>query len=191
VPNLENPLKPYFGSATFTIDEAKIGDVGWVREQVTVDQVVADGVISVATGTGSIQSIASSNIKTAIALRGRSYDNEWVKISGISTDGMKDGESGFVDALLVRTGNGFEPANLSAHADKFSRKSEVREWKSANGGHSRRAILVRNDGGKVALMSLDGKSADVELLKLSEKDRDYVRKWIAEQGKLSKPRRRR
>jgi hypothetical protein len=187
VADLENPLKPYFGSANFSVKNAKVGDVGHVREDLRVDRIIDHDTIAVVTSTATVRGVPSTDIRTAQSLGGFSYANEWVTISGISTVGMKEDTDVLIDALLVRTADGFEPADLSRFADMFTRKDERRTWTSSAGHHAQ-AILVSSEGGKVMLMDLDSKTTEIELSKLSEDDRDYVRKFKSEQSRLAKRR---
>jgi hypothetical protein len=125
-------------------------------------------------------------------------DYELFMARGMSTEGWIDGREAVLDGVFAVTGTEtyvsgagsrtvllFEKLDLTNHVDKFNCKHESRTW-TTKIGKVTDAMYVRHDRGTVTLMDAAGKSTVVELNKLSDEDRKFVRKKIAE-SKQTKP----
>lgn len=204
---LEDPLEPYFAVAAFNVKTAKKGDIGRLAgARVDVYQ-VQDANNALIVGewhqpyVPAVQSVEAAyrRIQEAAASPAREKVPESVVWYSGPTAGFVDGKAAQIDGVFAVTGEKtyqtafgspntvplIEKIELQKFADKFTRKDELRTWTAA-GGHETQAILVRVDQGNVTLMNLDGKTVDVDLEKLGNGDRAYVRKWLSEQSKLAK-----
>ncbi len=66
---------------------------------------------------------------------------------------------------------------ISAQSTAPSRDEPLRTWSDATGQHHTEAVLLRLENGKVWLRRKDGTQIAVPLDKLSEADRNYLRRW--------------
>lgn len=212
VADLENPLLPYFAVADFKLENAEIGSVGRFSEvEADVYQVAdAKSVIIVAKWqepafASHFESLEGHYKRIAAAAASSSAPEPRVPekllwCSGVSTSGTQDGGKIKLTGLFAVTGNHtyetptggntileIKPFNPGNETNKFTRKDEVRTWTTKSSDQSE-AIFVRLDKGHAVLITPDGKTVDLDLDKLSDDDRSYVRKFTSEQTKLAKHR---
>jgi hypothetical protein len=202
---LENPLEPYYALGIFNWSDLKVGDIGridsWksLRERAgeEFDRVLGYRqypqlkVFQVVGEDGALLKRSAGEVRTGII--GKEVVNEALFMArGMSTEGWVDGRDVVLDGVFAVTGTEayatdagsrtvplLERLDLTNQADKFNRKSESRTWTTKN-GKTTDAMYVRHDRGKVTLMNSAGKTTEIELTKLSDEDRKYVRKKIAE-----------
>lgn len=193
IAELENPLEPYYAPAPNKLKDAAAGDIGWFDETVTVHQLIDDSNVLV-----QVRYFATVTETTAA---GNIYQRErprtrLLQLSGLSTEDMEGGvtlkgvfaiRNGELATLGWRAVPIVEPVDIEPHKDLFTRKDEIRTWTSAN-GRKADAVFVRTERGKVVLMNLNGKTAEVKLADLGDDDREYVRQKIKELKPLAKVR---
>jgi hypothetical protein len=212
VADLENPLLPYYATADFTLENAEIGSVGRLSKVEADVYQVADAKDAIIVAkwekpsfTAHVEHSASAvhdRIAAAASSSGPDPRNpeKLLWCSGVSTSGTQDGGKLTLDGPFVVGGNhtyqsavgpatilSIKPFSPGKEVSKFTRKDDVRTWTTKSGDKSD-AIFVRLDKGHAMLVTPDGKDLDLELDKLSDDDRSYIRKFTSEQTKLAKHR---
>jgi hypothetical protein len=173
---LENPQRPYYAPRELNVwQKPKVGEFGWVHESATIFEVVDKRSLLI-------------DFVTVGERSGRHDNIFWLADVTTTTAGMYDGASTKLDGLYFVSGTKSYDAevgratvpvlkriDLARFEEKFTRKSEMRKWKSSKGEHTTDAILVHVAEGTATLLRSDGKSLDVPLEKLSDGDRQFIR----------------
>jgi hypothetical protein len=178
IESLEHPLRPYY--TKLDLETAKIGDVGFIDDRVQLFQILDADTALVEHVWYSSRAVGMVNVRGDRHSRllwldkhvtSKYADEDWMPLVGIfSLTGTKsyDTKAG------QRTVPVLEKVDLGKHADRFTRKDELRNW-TAKSGHKTEAIYVRHIGSRMTLMNLDGKTVEVSLNTLVDVDREYVR----------------
>jgi hypothetical protein len=209
---LENPLEPYYALGSFDWSELKVGDIGRINNWKAPTERVQEEfdrqrgrrqfplleVVQVVSEDAALVKRLGKWSEVPVRKASELKDYELFMARGMSTEGWIDGREAVLDGVFAVTGTEtyvsgagsrtvllFEKLDLTNHVDKFNCKHESRTW-TTKIGKVTDAMYVRHDRGTVTLMDAAGKSTVVELNKLSDEDRKFVRKKIAE-SKQTKP----